>query len=438
VPLRLIVDDCTPERLASLLHEQGGRLAVLSPEGGVFDILAGRYSATGAPNFEVFLKGHAGDTLRVDRVGRPAEYVAQPALTVGLAVQPAALGGLLERAHFRGRGLLGRFLYAMPASLLGRRDTQAPPVPEAVRAAYHQGIRLLLALGSDAEAPYELSLSPDARTAFDAFYAALEPRLGEDGDLALLTDWAGKLAGTVARLAGLLYLAAHATEAAPWAGAVDAATMAAAITLGEWLTEHAKVAFAVMGADPAVEEARHLLRWLGKEPRETFTKREAFEGTKGRFKRVEAMEPALRVLLECGYVREQELPETASRPGRRPSPVYEVNPWTYSHNSQYSQNCPRASHSANTANCAKASTPSTEAAEPSPGEDRAAVAQPDAPTGEALPCEGAGPEAPAALSIIPTNPPTAAPVAAVSPARVAAAAGTPGTHVASTDDWEEF
>jgi replicative DNA helicase len=86
---RLVADDITPEKTASVLAEQGGRLAVLSAEGGIFATLAGRYSAT--PNLEVFLKGHAGDMLRVDRQGRPAEHVDNPALTLGLAVQPEVI-----------------------------------------------------------------------------------------------------------------------------------------------------------------------------------------------------------------------------------------------------------------------------------------------------------------------------------------------------------
>ena len=65
---QLVADDVTSEQAASLLAEQGGRLAVLSPEGGIFATLAGRYSGT--PNLEVFLKGHAGDMLRVDRRSR--------------------------------------------------------------------------------------------------------------------------------------------------------------------------------------------------------------------------------------------------------------------------------------------------------------------------------------------------------------------------------
>ncbi|MFH8753965.1 DUF3987 domain-containing protein [Streptomyces rimosus] len=57
--------DDAPKVSATLLAEQGGRLAVMSAEGGIFDIIADRHSGTA--NMKVFLKGHAGDRLRVDR-----------------------------------------------------------------------------------------------------------------------------------------------------------------------------------------------------------------------------------------------------------------------------------------------------------------------------------------------------------------------------------
>ena len=57
---RLIADDTTVEKLTSLVAAHGGRMAVLSAEGGIFDIMSGRYSAGGLPNFDVFLKAHAG------------------------------------------------------------------------------------------------------------------------------------------------------------------------------------------------------------------------------------------------------------------------------------------------------------------------------------------------------------------------------------------
>ena len=92
-----------------MLAEQGGRIASMSPEGGVFDLMAGLYSKSGMPQFGVYLMGHAGDDLRVDRISRKGEHVKRPALTMGLAIQPTVLEGLLENSAFRGRGLLARF-----------------------------------------------------------------------------------------------------------------------------------------------------------------------------------------------------------------------------------------------------------------------------------------------------------------------------------------
>jgi hypothetical protein len=117
---RLLAEDITPESLATLLRDQGGRIGVLSAEGGIFDLMAGRYSE-GIPNLEVFLKAHSGDPFYVDRVNRPPEHVASPALTLGLAVQPEVLRGLARKKAFRGRGLLARFFYS---SALGTRSWQ--------------------------------------------------------------------------------------------------------------------------------------------------------------------------------------------------------------------------------------------------------------------------------------------------------------------------
>ena len=77
---RLIVDDVTPEKMAQLLAEQGGRLAILSDEGGPLLSLAGRYSTSKEPDAEVWLKGHNGlhAEIRVDRIGRPPGLGQEP------------------------------------------------------------------------------------------------------------------------------------------------------------------------------------------------------------------------------------------------------------------------------------------------------------------------------------------------------------------------
>ena len=78
-------------------------------------------------------------------------------------------------------------------------------------------------------------------------------------------------------------------------------------------------------------DAKHMLAWITRTEHRHFTKREAFEGTKGRFKRVEAMEPGLKLLIEHGFIRQRDAVERPG-PGRKPSPTYDVNPST--HNSQ--------------------------------------------------------------------------------------------------------
>jgi hypothetical protein len=88
---------------------------------------------------EVFLKGHAGDRLRVDRRTRQ-EFIKAPALTMGLAVQPSVLEDIGKNRGFDGRGLLARFLYCLPEFLVGYRKIDSDPVPPAVGATYERNV----------------------------------------------------------------------------------------------------------------------------------------------------------------------------------------------------------------------------------------------------------------------------------------------------------
>jgi hypothetical protein len=328
---RFVADDVTQEKLASLMAAQGGRIGVLSAEGGIFGIMAGRYSANRShANISVYLKGHAGDTLRVDRQGRAPEFIDRPALTLGLAVQPDVIHGLGQQPGFRGQGLLARFLYASPKSRVGHRDVDPPPVPDAVRAVYHAKMRSLLELpfGTDAHgtaSEHVITLSLGAYEVLMAFSAWLEPQLADFGPLAHMADWAGKLAGGVVRVAGLLHVSDHAGGPAPWSIPIPESTMRRAITIGEYLIPHARAAFAEMGCDPAVADARYVLEWIRRGGVGSFTRRDCFEGTKSRFGVVENLRPALDLLEAHNYLRERLVLARAGR-GRPPSPTYDVNP----------------------------------------------------------------------------------------------------------------
>jgi replicative DNA helicase len=325
---RWLVDDATPEALAGLLATYG-RIALLSPEGDVFDQMAGRYNQQVGPNLGVYLKGHAGDLFKVDRRGRPPEYVERPCLTIGLAVQPEVLQGLACRPGFGGRGLLARFLYSLPASLVGRRQAGAPPAPAAVVDRYSLELHSLAAsLSAPAgdDGPAVLTLGQHAGELLLGFERDLEPRLAAgSGDLAHLAGWAAKLAGATCRLAGLLHLADHLRDG--WARPISAETFAGAIRLADYLIEHARAVFDLMGTDPRLDDARWLLDWIRRTNQAQFTRRDAHRAApRGRFPKATDLDPALALLEEHGWLRRVDADSSGPKGGRPPSPRFLVNP----------------------------------------------------------------------------------------------------------------
>ena len=318
---QLLADDATAETATTRMAEQGGRIAVVSAEGGIFDIVAGRYSGT--PNMEVFLKGHAGDRLRVDRQNR-REYIDHPALTMGLAVQPSVLDDIGRNTTFKGRGLLGRFLYSMPVSLLGRRKTLTAPVPEDIAEAYERNVIALTLSLADWTDPALLQLTPEADAALKDFQDRLEPQLDPRGRLGHMGDWAGKLAGATARIAGLLHLAEHLEHG--HARPVTEATMLGAVALADYFTAHALTVFDAMGVDPTVSRARTVLELLRAHGWAEISKRDLMvKLSRAEFPTVADLEHALDHLEDHGYVRLQPVRPTGGR-GRPPSPKYLTHP----------------------------------------------------------------------------------------------------------------
>lgn len=326
---RMIVDDATPERLGMLLADQGGRMAVLSPEGDVFDMMAGKYSSSGA-NIGLYLRGHSGDDVIVDRVNRPTIIVRRAAITFGLTVQPEVLVGLTTNATFRGRGLLGRFLFVMPPSTLGSREVRPDAIPDVVAEEYHAKMTLCLAMPADQDeegrpVPHLIAFDPEADDAVAEFETWIEPQLRPGGNLGYLADWAGKLAGQMVRIATGLHLAELAGTPEQWRFAVDGPTVAAARRIAEYLIPHARAAFQAMGTNPSVNGARVILEWVKDQGQPEFSKRDAYQHLRTRFDRPDDMDQSLVVLMENGYLRQIE-PEKKEGPGRKPSPRFRCHP----------------------------------------------------------------------------------------------------------------
>jgi hypothetical protein len=321
---QLVADDVTPENIGTLLDQQGGRISCLSAEGELFDIIAGRYS--GRPNMGMFLKGHAGDMIRVNRQGREAQHIDAPAVTVGLAIQPEVLDSLSRIDGADGRGLLARFLYAKPQSLVGRRNLTPTLLDEQIAATYAAqlgGLTLALALADWTE-PALVTLTPEADAVMLAYQKVTESRLGKEGPLAPIVKWASKRDGAVARIAGLLHLATHPHDG--WHKPIAAPTMAAATQLGDYFTAHALDVFDAMRADPAHEAALTVLTHLATTPG-PFSKRDLFRALRrADFPAITDLDPALALLEEHGWIRQQPPPPRTGRGGRPPSPRYETHP----------------------------------------------------------------------------------------------------------------
>jgi len=322
---RLWTEDITPENLGTLMAENNQRMAVLSAEGGIFGIMAGRYSK-GAPNLDIFLKGHAGEPVRVDRGSREPVRMDRPLLVFGMSLQPEVLLGMAQTREFRGRGILGRILYVYPKSNLGSRTGNTKPVSGSERMAYSGVIKTLLSkpYATDThggKVPHTLKLDSAAGAAWYDFWRDIEGKLADHGELAHCRDWGGKLAGAVARIAGIFHCVRHATlhiEDYP----VSSEDMASAIKVGYALIPHALKVFDSMKLDEGHDNAGIVLGWIRRNGLSEFTRRDCHKRHHSRFKKAEELDPALKILVDAGWIRERDPEKKLGRPSR----IFDVNP----------------------------------------------------------------------------------------------------------------
>nr|WP_228046884.1 YfjI family protein [Saccharopolyspora sp. HNM0983] len=318
---KLVVNNITPEKATARLIEQGGRLAVLAPEGGIVSIIAGRYS--GVPNYDVFLSGHAGEPLDSERQGREELRVDAAHLTLGLVVQPVVLKNLAAITDARDKGLLGRFLYALPTSTLGFRNTHADPIPPETATDYDTRMRTLVHHYAGLSKPAALTFTTEANDAMHALQADIEPHLRPGAAYGHMTDWAGKYPGATARIAANLHTAQHLDHAAEHA--ITGETFAAARRIGEYFLAHALATYDHMGTDATLDDARTLLDWIERTRPTCFTRRDVLNAHRRRFGTAAAIDPALSVLEDRGHLIRVD-PPARSGPGRKPSATYWPHP----------------------------------------------------------------------------------------------------------------
>lgn len=304
---RFFADDCSSEALTSLMAANHGRIAVLSTEGGIFDIMGGRYS--NKVNIDIWLKGWCGDAVRVDRMNREGESIPHPHLSAVLAIQPSVLEEVMANTTMTGRGLMARFLYSSPVSRVGHRVFDAEAIPDTVAVAYRESIFRLMSIEVPKE-PITLTLSSEAKILVSKCFQEHEQYLvGEGQDI---SEWANKYIGTVLRIAGLLHVASTDSDTLE----ISEDTVDRAFRIGKYFLAHARYAFSIMVTDLSVQKAKFVMAKLRKESVTEIRRQDLFQMCRGKFfKKTEDIQPTLDLLETHGYIRsEQPLRLSAGRP----------------------------------------------------------------------------------------------------------------------------
>ena len=312
-PLQIFTDDCTSESMIRLLRENGGRMSLISAEGGAFDNIVGRY--TRRPNLDVWLKGICGDTIRVDRINREPDYIRNPALSMIISAQPTVLSEVMRDRMLDGRGFLARLFYINVTVPSMHRSFQSSPIPPEVKTEYRNLVYSLL--DRPADQLVTLRLTPDAVERMDRFCRDLETFLQRDHRD--MREWGSKFTGLVLRIAGLLQTV-YSEETSIGLNIIECA-----IRIGSYALEQAMFAYTVIDTDETIEKAMHVVSRMKKARITQISRADLYQKCRGRFFRnVKELDPVLELLEQHGYIRTELIPYNGI--GRPPGSLIRINP----------------------------------------------------------------------------------------------------------------
>ena len=327
-PIRLVVDDVTMEVLGKLMEQNNERIGIFSTEGGIFNILAGRYSDKTI--IDLILKAYTGDRYAQDRMTRRGQALDHPLITMLLYVQPIVIKEIMENSEFVGRGLNARFLYSIPPSTIGERSYRVKKISDFDRADYSDVIQRLFAIPVPNK-PKVIELDEDADRLAEVFFYEIESDMKTCSPE--FKAWLGKLHGTTMRIALVLHCFEYVEQSEYHK--ISGQTMTNAIEMGRYFRAHAEAAFDIMGLmdPPEVRDAKYIMKRIdstGLMEMKLRDLQQMCKDKKGMEKR-EGMIPGLRCLIEHGYIRVQKSYLTSQNPqnpqkGGRPSEILYVNP----------------------------------------------------------------------------------------------------------------
>lgn len=322
-PRLTLGSDTTIESVAEIMSRNGGSAAILDAEGEFFAMLSGRYTKQVA-NLGLALKAYDGDPYEVGRIGRHQADIERAILTMSLGVQPTVMEAAAKNPAMVERGLLARFMFAIPPSLVGTRDAEGAPYDHDALNAWSaalENVALLDIPDQDTADFPALRLEPAARKLHIDYCQWMEHRLHPDtGDLGNLTGWASKHKGRAMRIAGLLHLVAgFGVEQR-----IGEQAMSVGIEVCRWAIGPAIAVFSSGAADVAPDDSQCLdvLAWIRRDRPQQFTVRDAQRKIRKNWVDRVKMAEALDRLVALGHLTPSS---SVDRAGRH-SPAYKPHP----------------------------------------------------------------------------------------------------------------
>lgn len=301
---RLFTDDATPEVLAKLMKDHGGKMAILTDEGGeVIQMMLGMYS--NKSNLKIYLDGYNGAPISVDRLGREIQ-LKSGLLTIGLAIQPIVLKQM--QSYLSERGITQRFIYSLPKPMAGKRVPYSRGINAEIDESFSKKINKLLELNN--KNPIPLKLTKEAEEYKNNKFEEIERSFNRD-----LPDsykgWLNRLLGFCLRIAGIIHVTKHIScieknEQIP--KFISKKTLEKAFSLKEYLKKHAKAAYGLMEGDKDKKELIYLLEHIikiadKKEDAYVIDYREVQMATRRRFPKARDLQKTLRELEELHYIK---------------------------------------------------------------------------------------------------------------------------------------
>jgi replicative DNA helicase len=331
---RFTSSDVTPETMATILVDNGGRISIVDAEGaGPIANAFGRYSESGT-KMENMLRSYRGDTMQVDRRER-REIVFCPALTVAIALQPGVLKRMGKRPEARDQGFTARFLYSIPTTKAGKRLYQNRQIDKTIQDMYNDailGLTQIPTVTTVAEEPEmpQLYITGKGLDEWTKYHDDLEVMMAAMGKMENHRDYAGKLAGHAARLAGIFALVDCGRSALNKPIPNHCVSMAVAL-MRDYYQPHGMEAFRMMYDAGGNVIASRIVEWIKRHRHDEerypfFTHAQLWRDLRRGADMEDSsdLDNPIKTLIEHGYLCECE--QENNQKGRPSSKRYEVNP----------------------------------------------------------------------------------------------------------------